>query len=238
MQLAKMALKRPGARCATVATMAFSLILACGYNAMATTTAELYAAAHIFLRENSENWVFNKYDGTLEPLQKQGVDSEGRQIWRGNYTYDGGSPGYVDMVFEQGRVTCYSFFDVQSWRCIDPAAEESNGSPVQAISHPNAAKQVRELMRQSACFRLEVSNKYVDVTQWTTSGEHKQEIPNGQDVSLRNICTNILFVTSDCDVFGRHMNETEAVEPGDTQEILYTCTYSLGHAVVAAHWRD
>jgi hypothetical protein len=212
--------------------VALPMLMASSLSVSSMTKNEINAAARLFMKQSSRG-----YDGNLSPMERRDEVENDRQVWRGYYTFNGGTRGYVDLVFDQGRVSCYQFFNASGWHCLSAEPKEEE-APQQAIAVPDKTQLARALMRRSACFKLEVDDRYVHVSGWTTEGQKSYEVPNGKVVFVLNSCSKPIFVTSDCDVGGRHLNETKAVDPNDTQEILDTCTYSLGRSAVTAHWRD
>lgn len=67
------------------------------------------------IAEDASSWVFNQYDrGSMHNVKIISSTNAGRtKVVYGDYTYNGGSAGWVKAQFENGALSCVEFWDFQ-----------------------------------------------------------------------------------------------------------------------------
>ncbi|HEY6814500.1 MAG TPA: hypothetical protein VI168_03065 [Croceibacterium sp.] len=86
----------------------------------AVTTRDLNAALDSIVETDSQGWWVNDYDsGSMTDAAVTQVSDDGRAyVVRGNYTYNGGSGGYVDALVRDNQLVCLQFWDTSSCRAM------------------------------------------------------------------------------------------------------------------------
>jgi hypothetical protein len=86
------------------------------------------------VRSDSTNWSFNQYDvGSLTDVRV--LDRNGSTLTlRGNYTFNGGTSGWVEARLVGGRVQCLQFWDVGS--CSPPRSSQIETQEAQGQGPP------------------------------------------------------------------------------------------------------
>ena len=97
-------------------------ILAAKPNASPTLARALGAA----VRQDSGAWQMNHYDdGSMTGVKL--LQSGAKSRIRGNYTFNGGSQGWVEADVSGGKIQCLSYWDVGSCEAVRSSAIQSAG---------------------------------------------------------------------------------------------------------------
>lgn len=86
-----------------------------------------HALLHGALQAHAADWLSNRLDtGSLRDVRT--VQSNGRSRLRGDYTYNGGLPGWVEAEVAGGRVKCLQFWDTPDCETVAQRARVVAGT--------------------------------------------------------------------------------------------------------------
>ncbi|WP_326524650.1 hypothetical protein [Sphingomonas sp.] len=108
------------------------LVNATGQNPPAAPVSQLEdRAIRAALVADSETWPFNRLDRNSLSSVRFVRSSQQGPVYRVHYTFNRGTPGWMEATFQQGRVHCVAFHDAPSCR---PPQAQAQYTPVASAS--------------------------------------------------------------------------------------------------------
>lgn len=175
--------------------------------------------------QDSRSWLMNRYDvGSLTNVRASTIG--GVTMLRGDYSYNGGTRGWLEARVAGGRIECIHYHDTGGCAPVRTAnaADAAGPGPVRGSANPPQERPWRRVQQSrqiSRCLRIV---PYV----------RRYETPDGSlpasewDIDyIHNECSTDQTVSYVCEVAGRTLPPVErVVYAGDRIEYMDYCQYT------------
>ena len=167
------------------------------------------------VQQDSGAWSFNRYDsGSMSNVRLSSTQGS-TTVLRGEYTYNGGSKGWVEAEVSRGSVSCLRYHDASS-RCTEPrSAIESSAS----TSTPPV--KLRSDLPNAQCFKTTIENaptyKYSEVHDPVLGRKEERTLIGSGGFHKQNICNRPVKYIVECGAGrGYVIVDQGVVAPGDS----------------------
>lgn len=81
------------------------------------------------LEQDSGSWAWNRLDrGSYGPVVEQTGYAQGERVYRMNYTFNGGSAGWVEVFIKDGNAAGIRYHDKLAWAAIRTEQQRRSAS--------------------------------------------------------------------------------------------------------------